>query len=252
MKVRLLAVVLTAALAGAIAGSDDTGPRPTDLGRPVAGVVALVDADAPPLDLYHGHICGAVATSARLVLTAAHCVHDRRASDLHVVVGADNLCRTAAVEGVRIQVRRIVTHPQYSQHSARYDLARLELAGSVAGPSIRSTGSSTGDGFATVLGWGSRTIGGARPCNLRSGRLRLHGNADCATLVASGQRAFDPASMLCATAVTPADDPCTGDSGGPLVAGTDVDGGVVIGIVSWGYGCGDGRAGVYARADNWP
>lgn len=53
--------------------------------------------------------------------------------------------------------------------------------------------------------------------------------------------------MLCALAVGVADT-CNGDTGGPLVAVDPTDRWRVLGITSWGYGCGNGLPSVYARA----
>ncbi|WP_344336478.1 serine protease, partial [Kitasatospora putterlickiae] len=49
--------------------------------------------------------------------------------------------------------------------------------------------------------------------------------------------------MICAGEDAGGKDACQGDSGGPLVQG-----GALIGVISWGVGCGrPGAAGVYTR-----
>lgn len=53
--------------------------------------------------------------------------------------------------------------------------------------------------------------------------------------------------MVCAAVDGGGKDACQGDSGGPLTAGD----GTLVGIVSWGLGCGqDGYPGVYTDVSN--
>lgn len=44
-------------------------------------------------------------------------------------------------------------------------------------------------------------------------------------------------------------DTCSGDSGGPMSIIDDTGRATVVGIVSWGYGCGEDTPGVYANVE---
>lgn len=53
--------------------------------------------------------------------------------------------------------------------------------------------------------------------------------------------------MFCAVPAAPGGaDTCTGDSGGPVLWAEGGDAPALVGLVSWGRGCG-GPAGVYTR-----
>ena len=69
----------------------------------------------------------------------------------------------------------------------------------------------------------------------------------------SGSRQFIPEhTFLCAGWEEGAMDACSGDSGGPLVVTRGDGRAEVIGIVSWGIGCGvKGRPGVYTRVSQY-
>ncbi|WP_116198581.1 trypsin-like serine protease [Amycolatopsis circi] len=57
----------------------------------------------------------------------------------------------------------------------------------------------------------------------------------------------DPAAKMCAGDPNGGKDACLGDFGGPLVVG-----GAVVGVVSYGQGCGDrSHPGVYPRASRF-
>jgi hypothetical protein len=93
-------------------------------------------------------------------------------------------------------------------------------------------------------GWCSQPT--TTPDNLLTVSVPVWDNAACNTLY---DGAID-STMLCAGYDDQAKDSCQGDSGGPLyIPGTAENGGVdvLVGIVSWGYGCAEGFPGVYTR-----
>ncbi|MGH3996718.1 MAG: S1 family peptidase, partial [Pseudonocardiaceae bacterium] len=96
---------------------------------------------------------------------------------------------------------------------------------------------------ATVLGWGYTSEGGPNSSELRGADVALFADSDCAATY----QQFDPGAMLCAGRPRGGVDACYGDSGGPLVAG-----GRLVGVISWGSGCGRvGRPGVYTRVTSY-
>ena len=67
-------------------------------------------------------------------------------------------------------------------------------------------------------------------------------NSDC-TSVYDYDPSLITSNMMCAR--DPNEDSCQGDSGGPLY---DSQNGVLVGVVSWGFGCAKDRfPGVYSR-----
>ena len=68
---------------------------------------------------------------------------------------------------------------------------------------------------------------------------------ECQTVSASYSGLIS-ADMLCAGA--PGKDTCQGDSGGPLTVRNTINQHELVGVVSWGYGCGQAMyPGVFAR-----
>ena len=210
--------------------------------------MALIDASAPETHPFHGQFCGGVVVDARQILTAAHCVAGRMKGDTDVIVGADNLCRGRAIDGIRAHVVRTHVDSRWDPVSARFDLALLTVDEDLADAVRLGSGTLVG-GDATALGWGAPGPMAAAPCRLTATVLRVVDQRDCPALVGTDQRRFDPASMLCAVPSEAREDTCGGDSGGPLFLGKPPHLGDLTAIVSWGRGCGQGFAGVYARLD---
>ncbi|MET9385449.1 serine protease [Streptomyces sp. NPDC002928] len=203
-----------------------------------------------------GQFCGGVAVGPTTVLTAAHCLSEEvlgapphRASDLKVIAGRTDLL---SAQGQEIVVRDTWVNPNYDSFSNAGDFAVLTLAaplptGSVIGMAAAGDPVYEPGTAATVYGWGDITGAGDYVRSLRAARVHVLPDALCERAYPDGaDSAYLAATMLCAGEVSGGRDACQGDSGGPLVAG-----GKLIGLVSWGSGCGErGSPGVYTRASD--
>ncbi|MFE4216955.1 S1 family peptidase [Streptomyces sp. NPDC056844] len=200
-----------------------------------------------------GQFCGGVAIEPTKVLTAAHCLREdvlgasvSEIQDLRVIAGRDEL---SGPGGQEISVRSSWVNPGYDPHTNAGDLAVLTLARALPENSVIPMAGAGNAAYepgteAAVYGWGDTTGYGAYASGLHAATVRVLPDSDCARAYPGGtQGAYDASSMLCAGDTAGGRDACQGDSGGPLVAR-----GRLIGLVSWGSGCGSpGSPGVYTR-----
>ncbi|MFE5218152.1 MULTISPECIES: S1 family peptidase [Streptomyces] len=200
-----------------------------------------------------GQFCGGVAIARTMVVTAAHCMAQDvlgdppdRVGDLRVIAGRTDLL---SGEGQEVAVRDVWVNPGYQASTNSGDFAVLTLAQALpqsavvamAGPGDAAYAPGT---RALVSGWGDTTGGGAYPRRLHAARVSVLPDDQCARAYPGGfDGTYRAGTMLCAGEAAGGPDACQGDSGGPLVAG-----GRLIGLVSWGSGCGrPGNPGVYTR-----
>ncbi len=192
--------------------------------------------------------CGATLVRPTKVVTAAHCIIDpttgvrRTSTSLRAVVGRTDLHNTS--EGTEARVRQVWVHPSYKSFNAGADVAVLTLSAPVPEQPIQVAGSGDSGLYSPgtqgrVLGYGRTSESGSQSQVLRSADVPV--TADDACRHAYGQ--YNPAAMFCAGVPEGGRDACTGDSGGPFVVGDRL-----IGVVSFGTGCGrPGFPGVYTR-----
>ncbi|MFF3342883.1 serine protease [Streptomyces flavidovirens] len=205
-----------------------------------------------------GQFCGGVLVAPAKVLTAAHCVSSEvlgvplaQVRDLEVIAGRSEL---KGAGGREIAVSDVKLNPAYDSKTNAGDFALLTLSSPLpaadtikaAGPGHAAYTAGTG---AVVYGWGDTTGAGSYADELRAAPVKVLPDSACERaypgLVGGTYRAD---TMLCAGDENGGHDACQGDSGGPLVAD-----GRLIGLVSWGSGCGQARnPGVYARLSAAP
>ncbi|MGW4486600.1 S1 family peptidase [Amycolatopsis sp. NPDC004368] len=223
-----------------------TGPQAAAAPAIVGGEKASLAEHPYAVYLVDGagtQFCGGVIVSASAVATAAHCAEAVSTKNIRVVVGREDK-RTD--DGTTLAVTRAWVHPGFEQAEQGDDIAVLTVRGRLPGRAAavaRDNGVYTAGTKATVLGWGRVADGGDRSDYLRSAVVPMVSDSTCKAAYSS----YDPASMVCAGYRDGGIDACKGDSGGPLVIG-----GTLVGIVSFGDGCGKpGKPGVYTRVTSF-
>ncbi|MGX4689396.1 serine protease [Streptomyces sp. JNUCC 63] len=202
-----------------------------------------------------GQFCGGVAVGRTAVLTAAHClagdvVGAPPTRDLKVITGRTDLLSR---RGKEIPVRAIWVNPHYDADTNAGDFAVLTLAEPVPRSSVIPLAGAGDPAYApgtsaTVYGWGDTAGTAAYAHSLHAARIHVLPDAQCERTYPGGSEdgTYMSGSMLCAGEAAGGRDACQGDSGGPLVAR-----GRLIGLVSWGNGCGRaGSPGVYTRVSD--
>jgi len=201
-----------------------------------------------------GQFCGGVVIAPSTVLTAAHCLSEAvlgapPARDLKVIADRTNL---ASGQGKEIPVRSIRVNPEYDSYTNAGDFGVLTLASPLPKSSVIRLAAAGDPAYtpgtaAVVYGWGDTTGGGDYAQSLRAARLHVQPDAACARAYpGNSDGTYVAGPMLCAGEPQGGRDACQGDSGGPLVAQ-----GRLIGLVSWGSGCGwAGDPGVYTRVSD--
>ncbi|MGI5136305.1 S1 family peptidase [Streptomyces sp. CA-106110] len=200
-----------------------------------------------------GQFCGGVAVSRSTVVTAAHCMSTAvlgappgQVRDLKVIAGRTDLLSS---QGSEIPVTATRVNPAYNSYTNAGDFAVLTLASPLPATSVIPMAAAGDPAYApgtaaTVYGWGDATGDADYARSLRGANLQVLPDTTCEQAYPGGlDGKYLRASMLCAGQPQGGRDACQGDSGGPLVAQ-----GRLIGLVSWGSGCGQpGSPGVYTR-----
>uniref|UniRef100_A0A3B5QX42 Ovochymase 2 n=1 Tax=Xiphophorus maculatus TaxID=8083 RepID=A0A3B5QX42_XIPMA len=179
------------------------------------------------------HFCGGAILTDSWILTAAHCFPSL-SNGVTVLVGEFDL-RVEDKDEQVFTVKSLLIHENYNHACPmNYDIALVELHRHI---------------LIFLLNIFFCFEGGHIPAVLREVHLGLVDQAKCkyvqlmikSSFPKQKQKFLDPAmTILCAGAEGGGRDACQGDSGGPLVcqAGAGSDHWIVLGITSWGQGCG--------------
>jgi len=224
-----------------------------DFDKIVGGVESL-EGDWPwscSLRQNGGHICGGSLIASKWIVGAAHCVSATGASNPTVYTWACGIhSRTQSLSYTQIFTSiRIIRHPAYSGSNIRNDIALFELNQAaiytdyVLPCCVPAAGATFPGETSVATGWGSTASGGGSAPTHREVSMPILTDARCEERFDGTNDMLDPSTQICAGEEGGNKDTCQGDSGGPLVAKRTHW--LLIGLTSWGYGCGDG--GVYTR-----
>ncbi|XP_076261682.1 trypsin-like serine protease domain-containing protein masquerade [Rhynchophorus ferrugineus] len=208
------------------------------------------------------YLCGAALIGTQWVITAAHCITNIVTSGdaIYVRVGDHDLTRKYGSPGAQtLRVETTYIHHNHNSQTLDNDIAMLKLYGQVELKEgvclvcLPARGVSQAAGKrCTVTGYGYMGEAGPIPLRVREAEIPIVSDAECIRKVnAVTEKIFIlPAGSFCAGGEE-GNDACQGDGGGPLVCQDD---GFyeLVGLVSWGFGCGRVDVpGVYVKVSSF-
>ncbi|XP_075982474.1 transmembrane protease serine 9-like [Anticarsia gemmatalis] len=188
--------------------------------------------------------CGGTILNQRSIMTAASCVRPDNIINYRIRAGSSN----ANSGGTVYSLSAAFNHPNSGLMD--FDVAVLRTAGSIVYNNVVQPASISGPNYIVgdnevvwTAGWGSTAVNGPFSEELRHVQVWTINQSVCAERI---QALTD--NMLCAGWLDVGGrDACSGDTGGPLYHH-----GVVVGISSFGIGCGDPQyPGVYTRVSRF-
>nr|XP_036217963.1 trypsin-1-like isoform X2 [Bactrocera oleae] len=204
--------------------------------------------------------CGGTIYDRGYVITAAHCLY--HSSDLPVVVrpGGFALNDTEAWD---LEIEEVIEHPNYDYPNVYNDIAIIRLRTLFNGNPFHDEpaclwGDPDSAHNVTAMGYGNTQFAGVSSPLLMKTNLFTIENSEC-------QLHYEPDSgvlsdgilstQICAKDHEKLRDTCQGDSGGSIIKfskQTDLNPMFyVVGITSFGIGCGTGMPGVYTRISEY-
>jgi len=227
-------------------------------------------------DKVNFHLCGATIITHHHVITAAHCIEHPR--ELYVVRVGDNDIDRVEDEEVEFEIDSIEIHPDFNVGPyLNNDIAIITIANRTNGTSTagEESGIDFGDyvGAAClppesfwyrpgrtmeITGWGKvLKVGGenkrslSSPNTLQEATVPIISQKRCQDDNVYGERRISD-KMFCAGDLDYGGlDSCQGDSGGPATVVIE-DKHTLIGVTSWGYGCGlPNKPGVYTHVSKF-